>query len=300
MSTCPKLEPMNTGTPHNTPQEVRRPSGLPDFDRPPVNEVILSIQFAALEKMKSAHIGLLWARFRAQYPDAREQGTINAVFETFGTPSQPERIRFEQFLSPPMPRYWFEKSGTPDLLQVQQDRIIHNWRKHEDQPIYPRYETLRDRFNTEVNQFVSFLDDEKIGELRPNQCEVTYTNIIELPGSERVHDRLEKITTLWTGHLSEKLDAELEDASAQLRFKLLEAGKPVGRVHISFQPAVLQSDPSKEVIKLDITARGRPKHETRESAFDFLDLGRRAVVKTFAAVTTPSMHSMWGRTDDNS
>jgi uncharacterized protein (TIGR04255 family) len=210
--------------------------------------VILSIQFAALEKMKSAHIGLLWARFRAQYPDVSEQGTINAVFETFGTSPQPgPHIRFEQFLSPPMPRYWFEKSGTPDLLQVQQDRIIHNWRKHEDQPIYPRYETLRDRFKTEVDQFISFLDDEKIGDLRPNQCEVTYINIIELPSSERVHDRLEKITTLWAGRLSEKLDTELEDTSAQLRFKLLEARKPVGRVHVSFQPAVLKFSCTKDI-----------------------------------------------------
>jgi uncharacterized protein (TIGR04255 family) len=292
---------MNTGTPHTPPQVVGRPTDWPDFERPPVNEVILSIQFAALEKMKTAHIGLLWARFRAQYPDVIEQGPINAVFETFGAPPQPgPPIRFEQFLSPPMPRYWFEKSGTPDLLQVQQDRIIHNWRKHEEEPIYPRYETLRDRFKTEVNQFISFLDDEKIGDLRPNQCEVTYMNIIELPGSERVHDRLEKITTLWTGRLSDRLDTDLEEASVQLRFKLLEAGKPVGRVHVSFQPAVLRSDPSKEVIRLDITARGRPKQDTPESAFDFLDLGRRAVVKTFAAVTTPSMHSMWGRTDANS
>src|ERR1700730_18245 len=217
---------MNTGRPHASPQGCCRPTDVPDFERPPVNEVILSIQFATLEKMKSAHIGLLWARFRAQYPDVSEQGPINAVFETFGAPPQPgPHIRFEQFLSPPTPRYWFEKSGTPDLLQVQQNRIIHNWRKHGDEPIYPRYETLRDRFETEVNQFISFLDEEKIGELRPNQCEVTYMNIIELPGSERVHDRLEKITPVWAGRLSERLDSELEDTSAHVRFKLLEAGK---------------------------------------------------------------------------
>lgn len=98
----------------------------------------------------------------------------------------------------------------------------------------------------------------------------------------------------------EGLDTGCENVSAQLRFKLLEAGKPVGRVHVSFQPAVGTSDPSIEVIRLDITARGRPKKETPESAFDFFDFGRRAVVKTFAAVTTPSMHSMWGRTDGNS
>lgn len=101
-----------------------------------------------------------------------------------------------------MPRYWFEKSGTPDLLQVQQDRIIHNWRKQEGELIYPRYETLRERFKTEVDQFAAFLDEENIGELRPNQCEVTYVNIIELPDSEGVHNCLEEITPLWAGDLS--------------------------------------------------------------------------------------------------
>lgn len=162
---------------------------------------------------------------------------------------------------------------------------------------------MRERFKTEVDQFAAFLDEENIGELRPNQCEVTYVNIIELPDSEGVHNCLEEITPLWAGDLSkglEGLDTGCENVSAQLRFKLLEAGKPVGRVHVSFQPAVGTSDPSIEVIRLDITARGRPKKETPESAFDFFDFGRRAVVKTFAAVTTPSMHSMWGRTDGNS
>jgi uncharacterized protein (TIGR04255 family) len=282
-------------------QAATRPKDLPNFERPPLNEVVLSIQFATLEKLKSVHIGLLWARFRTQYPDVTEQATINAEFEIFGAPPQPgPRIKFEQLLAPPMPRYWFEKSGKPDLLQVQQDRIIHNWRKHEDEPIYPRYETVRDRFRAEVDQFVSFLDDEKLGELRPNQCEVTYTNIIELENSESVHDRLPEITSLWTSRFSEPLiDMDFENISIGLQLKMLEAGKPVGRVHVSFQPAVRTSDPSKQVIKLDITARGRPKQETPESAFDFLDLGRRAVVKTFAAVTTPSLHSMWGRTDGN-
>src|SRR5215211_94385 len=110
------------GTP-STGVTAGRPTDLPDFDRPPVIEVILSMQFATLEKLKSVHMGLLWERFRSEYPDVSEQATINAVFETFGAP-QPSQlgpaVQFEQFLSPPMPRYWFEKRGTPELLQVQQ------------------------------------------------------------------------------------------------------------------------------------------------------------------------------------
>jgi uncharacterized protein (TIGR04255 family) len=302
---------MSNDTPRaSTEATIGRPTDLPDFESPPISEVILSIQFATIDKMKSAHVGLLWARLRPEYPDVTEQATIGAVFETFGTTPQAgaPMVQFEQFLSPPMPRYWFERSGTPDLLQVQQDRIIHNWRKQEDEQIYPRYETLRERFRSEVEQFTAFLKEENLGELRPNQCEVTYTNAIVIPGSERAHDRLEEITPLWTGRFNEGLDVdpenaklrlegELENAAVQMRFKLLESEKPVGRIHISFQPGHLRSDPSKQVVKLDITARGRPKQETTDSAFEFFDFGRRAVVKMFAAVTTPSMHTKWGQTN---
>ena len=90
---------------------------LPDFTDPPLNEVVLSIQFAALSKLKSAHIGLLWNRLRAQYPNVTEQPPIQTVFETFGIPSkQIPLMQIETFLSPPMPRYWFEHPNSPDLL----------------------------------------------------------------------------------------------------------------------------------------------------------------------------------------
>ncbi|MFL6799244.1 MAG: TIGR04255 family protein [Xanthobacteraceae bacterium] len=277
---------------------MARPADLPDFERPPVTEVILSLQFGALEKLKSYHIGLLWTLFRNEYPNISEQSTIEPVFETFGkVASDGLSVRLEQFLTPPLPRYWLEKNGEPDLLQVQQDRIIHNWRKRDGELIYPRYETLRDRFSKEVDRFSDFVKKEQIGEIRPNQCEVTYSNVILSVGGEHIHDRFEEISPLWRGELSEETDAEFEDARVQLRFKLVEASKHVGRVHVVFQPAVLRSDPSKQAIRLDITARGRPREETVASAFQFFDFGRRAVVKMFAAVTQPSMHLIWGRTN---
>jgi uncharacterized protein (TIGR04255 family) len=103
---------------------------LPDFTDPPLNEVILSVQFAALGNLKSAHIGLLWERLRSEYPSISEQAPIPTVFETFGIPSQaPARMQIQTFLTPPLPRYWFERPGYPDLLQIQQDRILHNWRQ---------------------------------------------------------------------------------------------------------------------------------------------------------------------------
>jgi len=48
-------------------------------------------------------------------------------------------------------------------------------------------------------------------------------------------------------------------------------------------------------MQLDITVRARPAGQSIEAAFDLLDKEREIVVRTFAAVTTPEMHRVWGR-----
>ena len=167
---------------------------LPNFTDPPLNEIILSIQFATLSNLKSAHIGLLWERLRSEYPIITEQAPIQTVFETFGIPSPaPPLLQIQTFLAAPLPRYWFERPGFPDLLQIQHDRILHNWRQQSDNSrIYPRYEAVKKVFDEEINQFQQWLSDEKIGELRPNQCEVTYINIITLPEGAALDSCLEE------------------------------------------------------------------------------------------------------------
>src|ERR1700677_2939662 len=105
-------------------REPNRVRDLPDFTNPPLNEVVLSIQFAALANLKSAHIGILWERLRSEYPSVTEQAPVQAMFETFGIPSQSPQMQIQTFLTPPLPRYWFERPGSPDLLQLQQDRIL--------------------------------------------------------------------------------------------------------------------------------------------------------------------------------
>jgi uncharacterized protein (TIGR04255 family) len=273
-----------------------RPFGLPDFKHPPIDEVVLSVQFASLENFRSAHAGLFWRSIRAKYPSVTEQPALPPAFETFGTPpvSNVPLVQFHP--APVVPRFWFEKPGDPSLLQVQQDRIIHNWRKREGQPIYPRYEAIRRAFESEIGAFSKFLKSEQLGELRPNQCEVTYINIIEMPDRSNPHLRLGDVTPLWSSRTSEPISGEFEVAGLQARFTLADEGKHWGRLYLNFQPAMRQTDFA-PVIRLEITARGKPKEETISEALLLLDQERLAVVRTFAAVTTSEMHKVWGRKD---
>ena len=117
-------------------------------------------QFASLSNLKSVHIGLFWERIRGQYPNVSEQAALASTFETFGGTREfaNPSFRFEALLTPPLPRYWFEHPDRPDLLQLQQDRIIRNWRQdQESSRIYPRYEAVRDSFKDEVLDFKSGL-----------------------------------------------------------------------------------------------------------------------------------------------
>jgi uncharacterized protein (TIGR04255 family) len=284
--------------PESISREADGVRDLPDFTQPPLNEVILSIQFATLNNLKSAHIGLLWERLRSEYPSVSEQAPIQTVFETFGIPSQaPPLFQIQTLAAPPLPRYWFERPGFPDLLQIQHDRILHNWRQQSDNSrIYPRYEAVKKVFEEEVNLFQQWLADEKIGELRPNQCEVTYINIITLPQGAALDSCLNRITPMWDAEFSEAPPNTLERVRVEMAFLFSQDEKPVGRVYANFAPAFLQSDRS-PVVQLEITARGRPKGETVAEALAFLDVEREQVVRTFAAITTTEMHQLWGRTD---
>ena len=222
-------------------REPDRVRDLPDFTDPPLNEVVLSIQFASLVGLKSAHIGLFWQRIRSEYPSVTEQATIQPVFETFGIPTQVQPIQIETFMTPPLPRYWFERPNAPDLLQIQQDRILHNWRQQiENSRVYPRYETVKASLEKELEVFQKWLAEESIGEIKPNQCEVTYVNII--PTGDDGYSHLEKITPLWSGAFSGSHPNTLERTIVQTAFLFSIDEVPAGRVYVSFQPAFLPSD----------------------------------------------------------
>ena len=273
-----------------------RPKNLPDFKKPPINEVILSFQFASLEKLKGPYVGLFWKSLRSQYPDISEQPEVAPVFETFGAPEGARLIAFQAFSSPPTPRFWLQKEGLPDLLQIQRDRIMHNWRWMPEK-VYPRYEKVRSKFEKEVQKFEDFLKAERLGKLDINQCEVTYVNLIEnIPSGLDLHGSLEEISPLWSGITSDRAPGEIENSVVQMRYFLDDEGERLGRIHVVMQPAFRQSD-LRPVFKVEITARGKPRGSSVAEAFDLLDIERQAVVRTFAAVTTPEMHELWGRTD---
>lgn len=272
----------------------QRPADLPDFNRPPVIEVILSIQVAALP-MGNIHAGLFWSRIRDRFPNVSEQPPLPSAFETFGL-TPPAVPRIELVATPMASRFWFESEDRRELVQIQPDRLIHNWRKQAPEEDYPRYEPIRAQFLEEIAAFNAFAQEQGFGPLRPNQCEVTYLNHIELPDGGNPVGQLHRILTVWSGETSDGRRHDLDQASLNFRYLLHDGERRLGRLYIGAGPSLRAAD-MKPLIQLVLTARGKPAEETIESAVDWLDLGRDAIVRGFASITTPEMHKAWERTD---
>lgn len=273
---------------------------LPDFEDPPVVEVALAVQFEPLAKLRTPQIGLLWNQFRERFPKIEEHQPLNPVVEQFGLKGPPtSRVRVEMVQRPTVPRCWFVNESGTELIQVQQDRFAHNWRKTGQGEAYPRYEQVRKTFKDELRVFQDFLALEAVGELLPNQAEVTYVNHIIADGGWQHHGQLANVFALFAGTCCEGSLPDLEEARVSGSYVIPGAqGEPLGRLRFSVDPVYVRED-DRPAFLLKLVARGRPNDEGVDGILDFLDVGRKWVVRAFAAVTTKTMHRIWGRRDEH-
>lgn len=271
---------------------------LPDFEHPPVVEIALGVQYARLPRLTTSSVAKFWLRVRDRFPNWEERRPLPPALEWFGLP-QPPSVSFEVGFGPGVPpsRALFVDASGAGLLQLQQDRFVRNWRKVGAGEQYPRYPAIRAGFAESLDLLQSFVDDEDLGELVPNQCEVTYVNHIPAGEGWSSHSEAGEVLEPYGGGLSDEFLGRPESMDLNLRFVFSDdEGNPVGRLHVSSRSAFRNEDGLPMVI-LTLTARGRPAGQTRDAVLEWLDLGRVQVVRGFKSVTTPKMHRIWGVRD---
>lgn len=269
---------------------------LPDFENPPVVEVALGIQFDPLTGLQTPQLGLLWQKFRDSYPRIEEHAPLEPIVERFGR-KVPSKIGIElkMMAKPPVPRCWFLNQAGTELIQVQQDRFIHNWRKRSGEEPYPRYPHVRSGFEADLDKFEQFAAAEGLGPIKPTLCEVLYVNHIESGKGWTRHGELPKILELCRLAYSEGLPPEPEELRMAGSFLIPGVGdEPAGRLRFDIEPGYRRSD-EHPAFRLNVMARGRPDGEGIEGVLRFMDKGREWVVRGFTALTSAEMHKVWGR-----
>ena len=140
------------------------------FQNPPINELIIATYFEPLiAELRSEHIGLFWARIRNDFPKVEQQGPVGSI-EAF-------QVTGNEFV--PIPRYWFISEDEVNLIQVQRNAFMLNWRRRNEE--YPHFaDHLKPTFDKYFQVFEDFLrEDVGVGDPGIDLCELTYVNTIE-------------------------------------------------------------------------------------------------------------------------
>jgi uncharacterized protein (TIGR04255 family) len=266
------------------------PEPQPKFERPPVIETVLGVQFDRLTEFSTAHAGWFWKTGlppEEEYVTAKDAPRLDDQMERFGEervwspmpglrvrPSEPERVQI------------VNRRGDR-MVQIQDSRFIYNWRKKDTG--YPSFEVLLPEFRVKLQAYRQFAEQAGLGQLRLNQWEVTYVNhllINDLWTSPR--DWQQIVSGFFAPRTPDY--GEFESFSGEWHHVL---GRNRGRLHVAFRHGRVSTD-GPEMIVLTLTARGPVDGE-----YDWesgVDLGHDAIVRTFANMTSPEAHRHWGRT----
>jgi len=267
---------------------VVRPSELPDFRSPPLNEVVIGIQFHPVPGYQQIRAWEIWSLFRDDYPLVQELAPLQPAFETFGLP-QGGQIGLGISMGAMLNRFWFISPSGNELIQFQQDRLLHNWRKFGTKTNeYPRFDKLIDTFESEIGAISNYFVNFNGKPIEINQCEISYINHIPLEseGSQTTAEDWLRFVQFY--------GRDPEDFSVAFRQRILTPdGRPQGRLTCEAVSAV--NTTGQKIISLTLTARGAPVDCAFESALAFLNLGHEMIVKSFTEFTTDSAHVFWER-----
>ncbi len=253
---------------------------LPSYKKPPICEVVCGMQFQAV-KLLIPHIGLLWNKFRADYPNIQHAAPLTTAM---GGVIQDKKTGL------PIPRVWFINKSDDQLLQFQSDQFYFNWRRREDD--YPRYHHVIKCFESALDIVDSFFREEGLGELNPIKYELSYINHIPKgEGWDTIAD-LNKIFSdfIWVGS-KERFLPNPDKIAWTTEFPLQES---MGSLSIALKYATRNVDGVPLYI-LELSAKGIGESTDRNDFRKWFDVAHEWIVKGFTDITPPEAHKIWER-----
>lgn len=263
---------------------------LPSFGAPPLNEVVVGVQFASLPDYDFRFVSAVYDELRDEYPHVSEQPYIPPQFEVFGGGMPGFQNRIEFLPAPVQNRTWLSSNSNDHLLQLQSDRFMLNWRAAAvgGGAGYPRFEPILKKFLSDFSG-IDELASLKLGtRIQLTQAEVAYINIIPLSDFKDV--------TNWLSALSSYCDEGLESVSF-VTGKVIqdEHGRAIARLHTQAQTVFWGEQGERRGLRLDLTVRGVPSKTDLGALEGFLLQARSTIVCEFARITSASAHDFWKR-----
>lgn len=242
----------------------KRPADLPNFEKPPLREVVVGVQFESLRGLRQAHLGDYWQHVRGEFPSTQDRPPLESALEIPGGPRQ--QTLEVQFGTPPPALCWFVSSGGDRLIQVQHDRFLLNWRRTDDGAGYANFEPILDEFGDRFRQFVTWTNENGMAVV-PIQTEVSYLNIFD---TDRISDWL----TIASNPAEPLGLLEPTAERWQARYPLDDRSEDAGALYVQI---VRDGGP----VSFNLTTRVRIEALDQEAIDEVLLTSRRTIVETF-------------------
>lgn len=266
-------------------------SSTPTFRNPPVVEFVLGVQFAPLVNLTAGHFGRLWNLLGDDWERTEDAPLIPDQFEQFERPQWTQRgVSYSRVgARPPLGRLILHHRKRDRLVQVQPTRFHLNWRKTGDSK--PSYKKLIDEFAATFTAFQTFVESQRLGELAPNQWEITYIDAYPQGEYWQSPDDWSSFLPGLFGGSFQVPGITLEQRAAEWSYTIQPK---LGRLHIAAQPGRWGDEP-RDSLLVDITARG-PIDGTKVATWrSGLDLGHTVAVESFLKMTDPGLQAKWER-----
>jgi len=254
----------------------------PDFENPPVVETVLGVQFAPVPGLTPLHFGLFWHAMRTEFPTSEIKEPLLDL-ASLGAPITTFPIRA-----------WFHDAAKVYLVQLQNDRLILNWRKKdsEDGVVYPHYDVIRPRFHAILERLSAFLVQEGLAPLTAMLCEVTYIDHISDSDIKDVAERGGELFKYWSGGPTDYL----REGTTTSFSVAVTMPNQIDSVTLQMQP-VRDLASAALIQQLRFSALCRPVSNTTADILDALDRAHDLEVRAFLEFTSEQLQERWGRKD---
>jgi uncharacterized protein (TIGR04255 family) len=270
-------------------------SHLPDYDAPPVMEIVGAAQFVALPRLDIPDVVKVGSNL-GQYEFRDLQPELPPMSES--PPGNPDTPQFMMgFGNHPPPRAMYEHEGGRFVAQLQRDRIAINERRDTPEDPAPSSKNVGpelERFAKCVSETL-VADDALVGPTRPTLIEVTYVNLVEpAEGVWENHGQLDRVLRIFNAAAGDQPWADVEQSSVNFSFPLYAADNEFeGRLHVIAEPA-FKIDLS-PVFRLNLFSRRIVQGDDPDRLASVFEQCHEDVVEGFTAITTSKMHDAWGR-----
>lgn len=272
---------------------MRDPSDFcPYFERPPVIETRIGVQFSPLVGFRSGHFGLFWEECLGVdgWIIREDQPPLPTETEKFGDKRMRPPVENNDWEDCPAVRMRLSSQDKTRTVQFQPNKLVYGWTREDGQR--PSYSEVKEQFSRVFNGLADFSEGWNLGKPRANLWEVTYVNQI-LPGKlwERPSDWNRVLPQLFPAGGPKAHEHEWTSFNGEWYFII---PPQMGRVRVRVQKAVAnQTDAI--VLLLVVTARGEIGAEGGAPDWSSgIDIGHRSAVRVFHDLASPEAREEWG------